>query len=83
MTAQVDNVHKARSRIQFAYSRIIGRFGSEADVIEALVEGLELLKGLSDEDIKPKGKALPPDISGDITTIEKPKRRATRRTTRK
>ena len=50
----VDKVRQARNRIQFAYSRLIGRFGSESDVIEALVEGLELLKGLSEEDIKPK-----------------------------
>ena len=50
----VDKVRQARNRIQFAYSRLIGRFGSESDVIEALVEGLNLLKGLSEEDIKPK-----------------------------
>ena len=73
MTAQVDNVRKARSRIQFAYSHLIGRFGSESDALEALVEALELLKGLSDEDIKPKAEDAPPE----------PKRRATRRTTRK
>ena len=50
----VDKVRQARNRIQFAYSRLIGRFGSESDVIEALVEGLNLLKGLSEEDVKPK-----------------------------
>ena len=53
MTEQVDSARKARGRIQFAYSRLIGRFGPESDVIEALVEGLGLLKGLTDEGIKP------------------------------
>ena len=69
----VDKVRQARSRIQFAYSRLIGRFGSESDVIEALVEGLELLKGLSEEDVKPPVEAPP-----------EPKRRAApRQRTRK
>ena len=70
MTEQVDNVRKARGHIQFAYSRILGRFGPESDVIEALVDALGLLKGLSDEDIKPKVDVAPP----------KPKRTTTRRT---
>lgn len=78
----IDSVRSARNCIQFAYSRLIGRFGPESDVIEALVEGLNLLKGLSEEDVKPKAAPKSPatrtrkkaasgtaDISGDVTTL--------------
>ena len=99
MTNVSDDVRRARGLIQGAYSKLIGRFGSESAVIEDLVEALGLLKGLTDEDIKPKRKAKaeapstaePEKASepepGEAQPVEpappEPKRRATRRTTRK
>ena len=61
----MDDVRRARGLIQGAYSKLLGRFGSESDALESLVEALGLLKGLTDEDIKPK--VAPP--ASNITKV--------------
>lgn len=44
MTKQLSDLRRARGLIQGAYSKIIGRFGTQSEILDLLTEALTLIK---------------------------------------
>jgi hypothetical protein len=44
MPKQLTDLRRARGKIQEAYSKIIGRFGTQSEILDLLTEALALIK---------------------------------------
>lgn len=56
MTKQLSDLRRARGKIQEAYSKIIGRFGTQSEILDLLTEALALIKAA--------------DVPGGIVEVE-------------